>query len=468
MDDTQATETITAKVIVADDETIVRDAMVKALSGEGFDVLACSSGREVLALSEDPAVQVVVTDILMPDITGYEVLDKLTTSGKTTRIILVTGALDSSDARDLIDRGCFGFLAKPVQKSELVRLVHDALHIGTAQGNTKAEYASIPIDHFISGSAALSSIYLRFSDGRFVKLVHSGGRLDLERLYKFKERGISELWISREDIANYSKVTGALASAASKTLTAQENRLKIILHACEAALENLRLMGLEPEQVDTAVGIFKTTVDSFLKESNAISLIDLLSNGSPTVCSHLATCGTLCAAVTQVMEWSSPKTVESLTLAGFLHDIGLFTLPQHLQTIGTQGLTDEDLALYRTHSASGAKLLLDSNNAKDVHKVIHDHHEDGTAQAFPRGLGRTETTPMSKTLMIIDYFCEAWLLEYPQGGADKSAVTTLLGRFAQLPVDPSALEAVKALFESHTLGDARKKYRLALSRRGSR
>ena len=81
------------RVLAIDDDPIARDLVVNALRPEGFEVVAAASGREGLDLAVDSPPDLVICDLLMPDMDGYEVVDQLHANAATkdVTILILTG-----------------------------------------------------------------------------------------------------------------------------------------------------------------------------------------------------------------------------------------------------------------------------------------------------------------------------------------------------------------------------------------
>ncbi|MBA3821867.1 MAG: response regulator, partial [Deltaproteobacteria bacterium] len=113
--------TAAGTVLLAEDEPALRQLMHRFLSRAGYRVLAAADAKEALALfaQEDGAVDVVVTDIVMPGMSGVELARELDALTPGMRILFVSGfAFDGASI--LTSRPSSGFLAKPFTLPELL------------------------------------------------------------------------------------------------------------------------------------------------------------------------------------------------------------------------------------------------------------------------------------------------------------------------------------------------------------
>ena len=129
-----------AKILIVDDEPSARDTLEALLFREGYDLAFAASGHEALHHLEDLVPDVILLDVMMPNMDGFEVCQHLK-SDKQWRhipIILVT-ALDSK--QDLVrglDAGADDFLHKPVNATELRARVRSMLRIKKQYDELKA------------------------------------------------------------------------------------------------------------------------------------------------------------------------------------------------------------------------------------------------------------------------------------------------------------------------------------------
>jgi len=117
-----------ARILVIDDEAIVRGAIVRMLAPCGYDVVEASSAAAGLRLWREARADVLVTDIALPDMTGFELIGLLRSEGETVPIIAISGSLVVSDLGMVADRlGIAQLLAKPFSPDQLVSAVSTAL-----------------------------------------------------------------------------------------------------------------------------------------------------------------------------------------------------------------------------------------------------------------------------------------------------------------------------------------------------
>jgi two-component system OmpR family response regulator len=104
----------TPKVLIADDEPALRSLLKTNLSFEGFETLTASNGEEALQVIKDEAPDVVLLDVMMPVMDGWQVLEELSKNeNRHTRVILVTAKATSESQLQGWELGCDEYLTKP-------------------------------------------------------------------------------------------------------------------------------------------------------------------------------------------------------------------------------------------------------------------------------------------------------------------------------------------------------------------
>jgi CheY-like chemotaxis protein len=121
-----------ARILVVDDEAGVRDVLRDLLAGEGYTVLEAPDGRAGLALSQTEPVDLVLSDVSMPGMSGWEVAGAIHARFPHVPVGLITGWGDRLDADELARHGVRFVVAKPFEAVEVLHRVGEALAAGDA------------------------------------------------------------------------------------------------------------------------------------------------------------------------------------------------------------------------------------------------------------------------------------------------------------------------------------------------
>ncbi|MDA8408944.1 MAG: sigma-54 dependent transcriptional regulator [Treponema sp.] len=118
---------VRSTILVVDDEKNIREGLAEALGIEGYRVITAADGGEGLNAVEGGGVDLVITDLKMPKISGGELLRKITGRYPGLPVIVLTGHGTIEDAVQAMRAGAFDFLTKPVNLDHLSLLARRAL-----------------------------------------------------------------------------------------------------------------------------------------------------------------------------------------------------------------------------------------------------------------------------------------------------------------------------------------------------
>ncbi|MBX2861627.1 MAG: response regulator [Vampirovibrio sp.] len=141
-------------ILCVDDEPNILSALKRVLRKEGYTVLTATSGREGLALLEEHAVQLVISDQRMPEMTGAEFLKEVKDRWPQTTRVILSGYAEAEAILDAVNNGAiFKFLVKPWQDQDLKQeirtcLAHNeekaALYEQAAENRNNPEFPVVP------------------------------------------------------------------------------------------------------------------------------------------------------------------------------------------------------------------------------------------------------------------------------------------------------------------------------------
>ena len=117
------------KVLLIDDDASLRRVTEYSLQSAGFHVISAADGKQGLAAFQEDHPEVVITDIQMPGMSGYEVLQQIMTQRPETLVIVVTAYSSVEKAVDAMKQGAYDYLSKPFSRDELVLVVNKAFKL---------------------------------------------------------------------------------------------------------------------------------------------------------------------------------------------------------------------------------------------------------------------------------------------------------------------------------------------------
>ncbi len=127
---------MTTKVLVIDDDVAITDLMSMLLKTHGFDVTTTNSGTESINLVKEKSPHVIILDLMMPDMDGWQVC-KAVRAFSNAPILILSAINDPRLVASILDAGADDFLVKPVPSGVLVAHIRKmirrtgALHLPT-------------------------------------------------------------------------------------------------------------------------------------------------------------------------------------------------------------------------------------------------------------------------------------------------------------------------------------------------
>jgi DNA-binding response OmpR family regulator len=108
------------KVLVVEDDATVRDVLTTLLGFEGFEVRTASDGSTGLELAESMKPDIVLLDVVLPELDGLEVCRLLRKRAPNTRVVMLTGRSSAEDELHGVAAGADAYLRKPFSPLELL------------------------------------------------------------------------------------------------------------------------------------------------------------------------------------------------------------------------------------------------------------------------------------------------------------------------------------------------------------
>lgn len=115
------------KILVIDDEAIVRLSCERALASEGCEVKTAESGIAGISMLEKESFNLVLLDLKMPNMDGLEVLKIIKERWAETKVIIITGYSTDQTAAETLKLGAHDFIEKPFTPDTLAAAVAEAL-----------------------------------------------------------------------------------------------------------------------------------------------------------------------------------------------------------------------------------------------------------------------------------------------------------------------------------------------------
>lgn len=177
------------KVLIIEDDKGIRENLKAQLEAEHYTVLAASNGEEGIALSQGTTPDIIISDIMMPGIDGYEVIETIRGKAGMPNIpfIFLTAKVEQSDLRKGMEHGADDYLFKPYDVDELLRAIRTRLtryeiikaHLADS---TPHQTAYLPTDKILFRSGqhlqpvSIENIYFITADREYTNIFVEGNK----------------------------------------------------------------------------------------------------------------------------------------------------------------------------------------------------------------------------------------------------------------------------------------------------
>ena len=114
-------------VLFVDDDELFRRAMVRIFEASGFDITTAKDGQEALDLLSEGVYDLIITDLKMPVLDGYELMREIKRREIKIPVIILTGYGEVETFIELMSMGAYDHIEKPVSERELMGLARRAI-----------------------------------------------------------------------------------------------------------------------------------------------------------------------------------------------------------------------------------------------------------------------------------------------------------------------------------------------------
>lgn len=186
------------RVLLVEDDREIADYIGRGLEEEGNAVTACFDGAAGLRAAQTSPFDIVVLDVMLPFMDGFEVTRRLRAENNKTPILLLTGRDAARDVVKGLDAGADDYLTKPFSFDVLLARLRARTRVSHADARTKLQYSDLSLDlesHKVWRSQALLSL-TRTEFAILESLMRSAGRVVT------RQRLIETVWGSDREIGN--------------------------------------------------------------------------------------------------------------------------------------------------------------------------------------------------------------------------------------------------------------------------
>ena len=260
------------RILIVDDERRNAELLKVMLTPEGYVLLTATSGEDALALLADQKPDLILLDVMMPGMDGYQVVAKIKQNPATNNIpVIMLTALDDRNARMVgLNAGAEDFLTKPVDRAELCVRVRNLLRLKAYGDKLRVAHAALAIALAEAGEARLMAEHANNAKTQFLRAMSHELRTPLNAISGYTE--ILEMGIR-----------GIVNPAQVKDLGRIKRASAYLLRLINDVLTIARLEGARP------LNLVSIAVNPLLGEVEGLCVLQARANGltlTVTECRH--------------------------------------------------------------------------------------------------------------------------------------------------------------------------------------
>lgn len=489
------------KILVVDDEIVIRTLLVDILAEDGYDVDTAANARDALELLRRSDEYVILfTDIMMPEINGIELIREARTIYPSIIPIIMTGFATLETARAAVKEGAYDYVLKPFSLSEIKLAVSNAIeryHLTNENArlreitelfNISEALASIHeeqqlLDFVLRAAmdrvgAARGSLMMLTPDGQALEVVASIGLPEAaSRTVVDVGKGISG-WVAQYARPLFVRNINAEPDIKERSLRLEDGSfISMPLERTQASLHDGRLSGVELPRVLGVLNVNEKRAGGVFTESDlkalsivanhaaaALENVRLIKNVEDT---HLATL----QSISLILEAKDPYTrghservrdfsllaarrlgmpeheIEVLRVGAALHDVGKVGVTDAVLN-KSGSLTPEEWDMIKRHPLVGFDVLSPVRLLTKEHlALVRGHHERVDGSGYPDGLKGDQISLVTRVIVVADSYDAMASDRAYRPKLSPSEIVAQLKRFSGSQFDPDVARAFIDLIE---------------------
>lgn len=154
------------RILIVDDEPHIVSLVSRAVHAEGFEAVGAEDGPDALEIALSGDVDLIVLDVGLPTMDGFDVLRELRGAGHTTPVIMLTARSGTNDTIEGLDAGASDYVPKPFAVAELMARVRSRLRDSAASAPTSLTRGDVTLD-ILSRRATVAGREVELSSREF-------------------------------------------------------------------------------------------------------------------------------------------------------------------------------------------------------------------------------------------------------------------------------------------------------------
>ncbi len=440
------------RILIIDDDPLIRAMLSDGLQNKGYAITAVESGKEALEKLQQYSYDLIISDLILPDLGGHELLKKIKEIVTDATIIVITAYPSFESVQEALRVGAYDYVTKPFDKEQLFFTIQKAVNAHKLMSANKVLTA-----HLEKRTKELSFLYKIGKELSYSLKVDNVLQIVLDRVSKFFDieicsilmidKGTNELVIKcakglSDDVVKSTRIkigeaiSGWVVSNKKAVLIddIENNKLfsrrnrekyytKTLISAplivkdegigvinvnnkrsrVEFGQDDLNLLEEVAGQASHAIEnatLYKDIQDSYL--NTVITLLTVIEAKDHYTRKHSEHVSKYAVAIACEMGMPS-QNVEELERACILHDIGKIGIHDYI--LNKQGkLSDEEWKEMQQHSEKSVDILKSLPFLDGVVELVRQHHERFDGKGYPNGKKGDELLLGSRIMTLADSF----------------------------------------------------------------
>jgi response regulator RpfG family c-di-GMP phosphodiesterase len=471
-----------SRILVVDDEMVIRQILADFLSMEGYQVEIAEDGQEALERLAAAPFDILISDMKMPRMGGIELIETVKQREIDVLTVIMTAYGTVETAIDAMKKGAYDFLLKPFKMEEVIRVVQRGLEnrrltrenmilretiaLYKASEEISASLSQAELVEQLKGTSQrelrADEVVLHLTDGGESHTLCTrtsrgeqgfpAENLNLPALLALHRDGTPVLLhgdrtagcltagtapvvsLLSVPMRTQQQITGLVTAvsmnAHNRFSEGQRKLLSVLAGRAATAIENVRLF----ENLQKS---FQETIQGFVR---ALEAMDRYTAGHSDRVTRLSRITAL--------EMDLPlDEVEVITQAALMHDIGKIGCTANLNKPGK--LSEEEYEIFKSHPTYGRDILEPITFLRPIIPIMHHHHERFDGSGYPDRL-EGERIPVGARILAVADTYDAMTSNRAYRRALTHEVTMQeLGRCAGTQFDPRVVEAFERAIERH-------------------
>lgn len=430
-------------ILVVDDEKYICDIIKESLSDQDYNVKVTDESQKAIEIIENEPIDFLLTDLILGDKSGMEILNKALELHPDVVVVLMTGQPTIENAVSVLKLGAYDYLVKPFSVERLKAIIKRGLErqqlyrenvhlreMVSLYEISKAMGSTIELDKLLNlildtavreFGANLGSILLWDEETKSLRPEASFGTMGTKSNQKFPNQDDTfiDLIITKGEpqildetnlrhmLRDESKGS-VIKSAISHPLLAKGKVIGVLnLIRSEKSnpftkgqLQSLSIIASEAASAIEKAKLYENLKDSYLETvtalANAVEARDSYTRG------HTERVWYLAEFLAKQMGWEEEKMWE-VKMGGTLHDIGKIGVPDAILN-KTGKLTPEEFEIMKLHPQRGVRILEGISFLTPALPYVLYHHERYDGKGYPHGLTKEEIPIQGRLMAVVDTF----------------------------------------------------------------